>query len=79
MRDMKIRILDDSKIEDVDLWLASGSVRVSRTALMNILFEEFHTEVTGQDSTLENIATGVHNAVKIGRIKADNERFGTTS
>ena len=79
MRDMKIRILDDSKVDDVDLWLASGSTRLSRTALLNTLFEAFHTEITGQDPTLENIATNVHNAVKIGRIKANSERFGTKS
>ncbi len=76
MRDMKIRILDDSKVEDVDLWLASGSVRVSRTSLLRSLFEAFHTEIVGKEPTLNNIATGIQAAVKITHTSVDQERFG---
>lgn len=76
MKDLKIRILDDDKVEDVDLWLASGTVRVSRTSLLNSLFEAFYDEIAGKEATLENIAEGIQMAVRIGHRKVDQERFG---
>lgn len=76
MRDLKIRILDDSKVEDVDLWLASGTVRVSRTALLNTLFEAFHEEITNKEPSLANTTTCIKNAIKIGHARVDAQRFG---
>ena len=76
MKDLKIRILDDEKVEDVDLWLASGTVRVSRTSLLNSLFEAFHEAITSKDATLENVAEGIQVAVRVGLAKVDRERFG---
>lgn len=78
MKDLKIRILDDSKVEDVDLWLASGTVKISRTALLNSLFEAFHEEITDQEADLRTVAKCIKGAVKIGHAKVDAERFGTT-
>lgn len=77
MREMKIRLQDDAKVEDIDLWLASGPVRVSRTALLNHLLEAFHGEIAGCDCSLETIAAGITAAVKIGRKTADEQRFGS--
>lgn len=76
MREMKIRLQDDAKVEDIDLWLASGNVRVSRTSLLNCLVEAFHEEIVGKECTLENITASITTAVKIGRQKIDNQRFG---
>lgn len=76
MKDLKIRILNDAHVEDVDLWLASGTVRVSRTSLLNSLFEAFHTEIAGKEAALENIASCIQGAVKVGHIKVNQERFG---
>ena len=76
MRDLKIRILDDDKVSDVDLWLASGTVRVSRTALLNTLFEAFHEHISGHEATLENIAEGVQYAVRIGGQRVEQMRHG---
>lgn len=76
MRDLKIRILDDDKVSDVDIWLASGTVRVSRTALLNALFEAFHEQITGHEASIENIATCIHGAIKVGTIRVNQERFG---
>lgn len=76
MKDMKIRILDDDLVRDIDLWLASGTVRVSRTSLLRSLFEAFHTEIVGKEATLENIASCIQGAVKVGHITVNKERFG---
>lgn len=77
MKDLKIRILDDAKVEDVDLWLASGIIRVSRTSLLNSLFEAFHAEIVGKEANFENIADCIQGAVRVGKMKVDKERFGT--
>lgn len=76
MREMKIRLQDDAKVEDIDLWLASGPVRVSRTALLNHLLEAFHGEITNQECTIETIADAIGIAVKIGHKTVDAQRFG---
>lgn len=76
MKDLKIRILDDDKVETVDLWLASGVNRVSRTQLLNALFEAFHEHISGKEATLENIAEGIQYAVKIGGQRTDQVRHG---
>ena len=76
MKDLKIRILDDDKVETVDLWLASGVNRVSRTQLLNALFEAFHEGISGKEATLENIAEGIQYAVKIGGLHIDQVRHG---
>lgn len=76
MKDLKIRILDDDKVSDVDLFLASGTVRVSRTALLNMLFEAFHEHTLGKEATLENIAEGIQYAVRIGGQHLEQVRHG---
>lgn len=75
MREMKIRLQDDTKVEDIDLWLASGTARVSRTALLNHLLDAFHGEIAGKECTLEALAEGITAAVKIGRQTVDDKRF----
>jgi hypothetical protein len=72
----KVRLQDDAKVEDIDLWLQSGTAKVSRTALLNHLVEAFHKEITGKEPTLETIAECITSAVKIGRKTVDNQRFG---
>lgn len=79
MREMKIRLQDDDKVTDIDLWLVSGPVKISRTALLNYLLEAFHTEITGNECTLETITSGITSAVKISRKKVDEKRFGGRS
>lgn len=76
MKDLKIRILDDDKVADVDLWLASGTVRVSRTSLLNTLFEAFHEYISGKEASLENIAEGIQVAIKVGKARVDCKRVG---
>ena len=76
MKDLKIRIQDDDKVSDVDLWLASGVNRVSRTQLLNALFEAFHEAISGKEATLENIAEGIQYAVKIGGQHLEQVRHG---
>lgn len=76
MKEMKIRLQDDAKVEDIDLWLVSGPVRVSRTALLNHLLEAFHTEIAGKECTLEVIANSITAAVKVGRKTVNERRFG---
>ena len=74
MKDMKIRIQDDDKVADIDLWLASGPVRISRTQLITTLFEAFHEYISGKESTLENIAEGIQCAIKIGGRRVEQLR-----
>jgi hypothetical protein len=76
MKEMKIRLQDDSKVEDIDLWLASGTAKVSRTALLNHLVDAFHKEIVGKECSLETIAECITSTVKIGRQTVDNQRFG---
>jgi hypothetical protein len=76
MKDLKIRILDDDKVSDVDLWLASGVNRVSRTQLLNALFEAFHEHITDKEPTLEIIAEGIQYAIRVGGHSIDQVRHG---
>jgi len=41
MKEIKIRIEDDELVEDIDLWLRSGQLRVSRTKLLEALLLAF--------------------------------------
>ena len=72
----KVRLLNDAKVEDVDLWLRSSPVRVSRTQLLNALFDAFHAEIVGKECNLETIATSIATGVKIGKEAMDRKRFG---
>ena len=76
MKDLKIRIQDDDKVSDVDLWLASGTVRVSRSQLLTTLFEAFHEHITGHEASLENIAACVQGAIAVGSIRVAHLRDG---
>jgi len=76
MRDLKIRIHDDDKVADVDLWLQSGTVRVSRAQLLNTLFEAFHEHITGHEATLDNITACIQGAITVGSIRVGHQRDG---
>jgi hypothetical protein len=76
MKDLKIRLYDDAMVEDIDLWLASGTARVSRARLLNILLEAFHAEITDREATFPQVNKCVRTAIQVGKVKLDKERFG---
>jgi hypothetical protein len=75
MKEMKVRLPED-KADDIRLWLASGSARISFTRLVELLVSNFHAEVMGQESTLEVVSKGLKDSVKVTKIEMERRRFG---
>ena len=75
MKDMKVR-LPEEKAEDIKLWLASGTVRISFTGLMVALMEAFHDEITDKECTIDTVAESIRDSVKIGRATVEARRAG---
>lgn len=74
MKEMKVR-LDPDKATDVQLWLASGTVRVSFTGLLNALLTAFHAEIAGKEPCLDVIAEAIQTSVRITHHELDQHRF----
>lgn len=75
MYEVKLRLKDPEIVEAVDLWLASGTVRLSRTALLNHLFEAFAASIMNKTCTLDNVAECVATAIKISKPQIEQHRM----
>jgi len=75
MKEIKIRIEDDELVEDIDLWLRSGQLRVSRTKLLEALLLAFGESIRGEECNIETVAGGIQNAIKVGTKRLNKQRF----